>query len=88
MKTADPYIAIEQVSSLGQDLQTNNKPVDTGTLLPRKCKQPRGKSPPLTDIQKEAARARADQAGRRYPDLVDNRWVARHFPRRDDLAVA
>ena len=32
---------------------------------------------PLTDRQKAAARQRADEAGRRYPNLVDNMWAAR-----------
>lgn len=31
--------------------------------------------------QIEAARMRAAQAGRRYPNLVDNMWAARHVPR-------
>lgn len=31
----------------------------------------------LTDDQKAAARRRADEAGRRYPNLVDNMWAAR-----------
>ncbi len=35
------------------------------------------KSTPLTDKQKAAARQRADEAGRRYPNLVDNMWAAR-----------
>ena len=30
----------------------------------------------LTDAQKAAARKRAKQAGRRYPNLVDNMWAA------------
>lgn len=32
---------------------------------------------PLTEAQKRAARARAEAAGRRYPNLVDNMWAAR-----------
>ncbi|MFC3714567.1 hypothetical protein ACFONC_00145 [Luteimonas soli] len=31
----------------------------------------------LTPAQKEAARQRAEEAGRRYPNLVDNMWAAR-----------
>ena len=44
-------------------------------------KQPRpsaaGTPTPLTERQREAARQRAEQAGRRYPNLVDNMWAAR-----------
>lgn len=32
---------------------------------------------PLTEKQKVAARKRAEEAGRRYPNLVDNMWAAR-----------
>lgn len=31
---------------------------------------------------------RAAQAGRRYPNLVDNMWAARHVPRGDAGAAA
>ena len=31
----------------------------------------------LTAAQKAAAKKRADAAGRRYPNLVDNMWAAR-----------
>jgi hypothetical protein len=31
----------------------------------------------LTAAAKEKARARAHEAGRRYPNLVDNMWAAR-----------
>ena len=41
---------------------------------PRKA--PGGKSVRLTAEQKDAARARASRAGRRYPNLVDNMWAA------------
>ena len=34
-------------------------------------------SSPLSAAQKDAARQRADEAGRRYPNLVDNMWAAR-----------
>ncbi len=49
---------------------------------PWKRKSPtRGKSPPLSELQKAAARQRAAEAGRRYPNLVDNMWAARHVER-------
>jgi hypothetical protein len=35
----------------------------------------------LSAHQREAAMLRAGQAGRRYPNLVDNMWAARHVPR-------
>ena len=31
----------------------------------------------LSSAQKTAARARADEAGRRYPNLIDNMWAER-----------
>jgi hypothetical protein len=34
------------------------------------------KSVKLSAAQKDAARARAKRAGRRYPNLVDNMWAA------------
>ena len=41
-------------------------------------KPPGAKRPAvLTARQREAARQRADAAGRRYPNLVDNMWAAR-----------
>ena len=47
-------------------------------------KKPRPKnlraSKPLTATQKTAAKARADAAGRRYPNLVDNMWAAKQKP--------
>ncbi len=61
-----------------------HKSVDPGKLPPWKRKPGPGKSQPLTARQKEAARARADEAGRRYPNLVDNMWAARHVPRGED----
>jgi hypothetical protein len=39
-----------------------------------------GASQKLTDAQKAAARKRAKQAGRRYPNLVDNMWAAKRKP--------
>ncbi|MEO6688633.1 MAG: hypothetical protein ABIS07_05840 [Dokdonella sp.] len=46
---------------------------------PWKRPAPKGrrKSSPLTPAQKDAARQRADAAGRRYPNLVDNMWAAK-----------
>jgi hypothetical protein len=47
---------------------------------PWKKKNPRKaagrKAQKLTAEQKEAARARAERAGRRYPNLIDNMWAA------------
>lgn len=40
-------------------------------------KNPKKKSTPLTDKQKQAAKARAKKAGRKYPNLVDNAWAAK-----------
>lgn len=39
-------------------------------------KNPVKKSTPLTPKQKQMAKARAEKAGRRYPNLVDNAWAA------------
>jgi len=42
-------------------------------------KKPRPKGRPktkLTPEQKEMARRRAEKAGRRYPNLIDNMWAA------------
>lgn len=58
-----------------------HQPVDPSSLPPWKRKKPPGKSRPLSADQVEAARVRAAQAGRRYPNLVDNMWAARHVPR-------
>lgn len=38
----------------------------------------------LSAHQVEAARERAKQAKRRYPNLVDNMWAAKHVPREPD----
>lgn len=38
---------------------------------------PKKKSTPLTPAQKTEAKARAEKAGRPYPNLVDNAAVAR-----------
>lgn len=40
-------------------------------------KNPKSKSTKLTAGQKAAAKARAEKAGRRYPNLVDNAWAAK-----------
>jgi hypothetical protein len=58
-----------------------SKPVDPSSLPPWKRKRPPGKSRSLSPLQVEAARLRAAQAGRRYPNLVDNMWAARHVER-------
>lgn len=41
-----------------------------------KPKQARGH---LSTAQKDAAQRRADEAGRRYPNLVDSMWAIRHL---------
>lgn len=58
-----------------------HKPVDPASLPPWKRKAPPGKSRRLSAPQVEAARMRATQAGRRYPNLVDNMWAARNVAR-------
>ncbi|MEE5091969.1 hypothetical protein V2H26_18545 [Xanthomonas euvesicatoria] len=49
------------------------------TSPPWKRPNPKGKakSTPLTDAQKAAAKQRAEEAGRPYPNLVDNMWASR-----------
>ncbi len=49
------------------------------TTPPWKKPSPRrGKAPaPLTAAQKVAAQRRAEEAGRRYPNLIDNMWAAK-----------
>lgn len=42
-----------------------------------KTENPKKKSTPLTPEQKAQARARAKAAGRPYPNLIDNAYVAR-----------
>ncbi|WP_421576233.1 hypothetical protein [Stenotrophomonas maltophilia] len=46
---------------------------------PWKKPSPNGKkkSQPLSETQKTAARQRAEENGRRYPNLVDNMWAAK-----------
>ena len=49
---------------------------------PWKKPNPKGqKSQPLTAAQKRAAKDRAEENGRPYPNLVDNMWAARHAPK-------
>jgi hypothetical protein len=71
------------------------KPVDGADVRrPMSTKQPR--QPPwkrpnphlrtphsrLTEAEKTAARKRAEEAGRRYPNLVDNMWAMRQRRRK------
>lgn len=46
---------------------------------PWKRGKPKGNSAstPLTASQKTAAKQRAEEAGRPYPNLVDNMWASR-----------
>lgn len=44
---------------------------------PWEKKRPQKPAMRLTAEQKAAARRRAEQAGRRYPNLVDNMWAAK-----------
>ncbi|MBK0025037.1 MULTISPECIES: hypothetical protein [Stenotrophomonas] len=45
---------------------------------PWKKPNPKGqKKQPLSQAQKDAARQRAEENGRRYPNLVDNMWAAK-----------
>jgi len=49
---------------------------------PWKKPNPKGqKSQPLTAAQKTAAKDRAEENGRPYPNLVDNMWAAKHVPK-------
>lgn len=41
-------------------------------------KNPKKKSTPLSDGQKASAKARAEKAGRPYPNAVDNIWAAKN----------
>ncbi|MFT3838996.1 MAG: hypothetical protein QM723_18595 [Myxococcaceae bacterium] len=43
----------------------------------KKKKPATAKKTKLSDEAKAAARARAEKAGRRYPNLVDNMWAAK-----------
>ena len=42
----------------------------------RKTNPRKGRSQKLTPEQKEAARSRAERAGRHYPNLIDNMWAS------------
>ncbi|WP_447780755.1 hypothetical protein [Stenotrophomonas riyadhensis] len=45
---------------------------------PWKKPNPKGQTAqPLSAAQKEAARQRAEENGRRYPNLVDNMWATK-----------
>lgn len=44
---------------------------------PWKKPNPASRSTPLSAQQKAAAKRRAEEAGRRYPNLVDNLWAAK-----------
>lgn len=68
--------------SSNRDTLACMKTVDPARVPPWKRKKPAGKSTPLTTAQVEAARDRAAQAGRRYPNLVDNMWAGKHVPRK------
>lgn len=54
------------------------KPVGPGDLPPWRRPRPEGARRALSPAQRQAARERAAQAGRHYPNLVDNMWAARH----------
>jgi hypothetical protein len=64
----------------------SGKRFDPSSFPPWKRPSPPRRSRPLTARQVEAARTRAGLAGRRYPNLVDNMWAARHVPRGDGSA--
>ena len=49
---------------------------------PWKKKNPNKKSKPLSSGQKAAAKARAERAGRPYPNLVDNMWASKNSQER------
>lgn len=59
----------------------SHRPIDPARLPPWKRGAPPGTPRPLSPEQKDAARVRAAEAGRRYPNLVDNMWAARNVPR-------
>ncbi|AKK69133.1 hypothetical protein [Xanthomonas translucens] len=55
---------------------------------PWKKPKPRGqRAQPLSPAQKAAARQRAEDNGRPYPNLIDNMWAVRQ-PRADGVADA
>jgi hypothetical protein len=48
----------------------------TSQTAPWKKKKPKKGAPKkLTEAEKKLARSRAEENGRRYPNLVDNMWV-------------
>ncbi|PJJ99023.1 hypothetical protein CO641_05205 [Lysobacteraceae bacterium NML91-0213] len=51
------------------DPKSRPKPWQKGNPKPAAARTP------LTTAQKQAAQARAREAGRRYPNLVDNMWA-------------
>ncbi|MGY4515865.1 hypothetical protein [Lysobacter sp. HA18] len=57
----------------------------TDSRPPWKKPAPKGSGAHLTPAQKEAAKERAEAAGRRYPNLVDNMWALKQ-PKGDDQA--
>ena len=63
-------------------------PMPTSKTPPWKKPKPRGqRSQPLSPAQKAAARQRAEENGRPYPNLIDNMWAVR-LPRGEDAADA
>ncbi|MCW0436673.1 hypothetical protein NB723_001637 [Xanthomonas sacchari] len=53
-------------------------PMPSSETPPWKKPNPRGqRSQPLSPSQKEAAKQRAEENGRPYPNLIDNMWAAR-----------
>lgn len=81
-KRIAPFSAAQFMTPRSRDsLSMTHKPIDPTSLPPWKRKRPPGKSHPLSAAQLEAARTRAAQAGRRYPNLVDNMWAARNVAR-------
>jgi hypothetical protein len=62
-------------SQYGDDRQLTSQPVASRKTPPWHRPSPAKVSQPLTAPQKAAAKARADTAGRRYPNLVDNMWA-------------
>lgn len=58
------------------------KKMTTDEFKPWKRKNPKPKAArkTLTAEQKASAKRRADEAGRRYPNLIDNMWAAQQPP--------
>ena len=48
------------------------------TTPPWNKKNPNKKSKPLSPAKKAAAKARAEKAGRPYPNWVDNAWASKN----------